>query len=116
MRLDLRNYVKSGDTFSLGLDTAGYAMQTVSVKSYLESEKDAVTLDVTFARLRDGLSYPGNVVLNVPGEKIQVVVQNSNYQRVAPAAAAQKPAAARGRQARTPRRRSRAPRTRPSTP
>ena len=50
---------------------------------------------MTFARLRDGLSYPGNVVLNVPGEKIQVVVQNSNYQRVtpAPAPAAAKPAA-----------------------
>ena len=59
----------------------------MSVKSYLESEKDAVTLDVTFARLRDGLSYPGNVVLNVPGQNIQVVVQNSNYQRVTPAGA-----------------------------
>ena len=109
MRLDLRNYVKSGDTFSLGLDTAGFAMQTVSVKSYLESEKDAVTLDVTFARLRDGLSYPGNVVLNVPGENIQVVVQNSNYQRVAPAAAttakpaaAQKPAAGAAKPAAAP--------------
>ena len=97
MRLDLRNYVKSGDTFSIGLDTAGFAVQTVSVKSYLESEKDAVTLDVTFARLRDGLSYPGNVVLNVPEQNIQVVVQNSNYQRVTPAApptAAAKPATA----------------------
>jgi len=40
MRLDLRNYVKSGDTLSLGLDMARYALQTVSVKSYLESEKD----------------------------------------------------------------------------
>jgi hypothetical protein len=86
IRLDLRNYVKSGDTLSLGLDTARYALQTVSVKSYLESEKDAVTLEVTFSRLRDGLSYPGNVVLNVPGQKIQVVVQNSGYQRVTPAA------------------------------
>jgi hypothetical protein len=93
VRLDLKNYVKSGDSFSLGLDTAGYALQTVSVKSYLESEKDAVTLEVTFARLRDGLSYPGNIVLNVPGQKIQVVVQNSGYQRVMPAPAAQKPAA-----------------------
>jgi hypothetical protein len=104
MRLDLRNYVKSGDTFSLGLDTAGFAMQTVSVKSYLESEKDPVTLDVTFARLRDGLSYPGNVVLNVPGENLQVVVQNSNYQRVVPAqpAAAQKPAAAAAKPATAP--------------
>ena len=40
---------------------------------------------MTFARLREGLSYPGNVVLNVPGQQIQVVVQNSNYQKVAPA-------------------------------
>jgi hypothetical protein len=92
MRLDLRNYVKNGDTLSLGLDTARNALQTVSVKSYLESEKDAVTLDVTFARLRDGLSYPGNVVLNVPGQNIQVVVQNSGYQRVTPAPPAAAPA------------------------
>jgi len=94
MRLDLRNYVKSGDTLSLGLDTARYALQTVSVKSYLESEKDAVTLEVTFAQLRDGLFYPGNVVLNVPGQNIQVVVQNSGYQRVTPAAAAAVPTGA----------------------
>ena len=88
VRLDLRNYLKSGDTFSLVLDTTHNALQTVSVKSYLASEKEAVTLDVTFARLRDGLSYPGNVVLSVPEQKIQVVIQNANYQRVAPAAPA----------------------------
>jgi hypothetical protein len=94
MRLDLRNYVKSGDTLSLGLDTARYALQTVSVKSYLEKEKDEVTLDVTFARLRDGLSYPGNIVLSVPEQKIQVVIQNSNYQRVTPAPPAAPPTGA----------------------
>ena len=104
VRLDLRNYLKTGDTFSLGLDTAGNALQTISVKSYLTKEKDdPVTLDVTFARLRDGLSYPGNIVLSVPEEKIQVVIQNSNYQRIVPATpvpaqssatAAAKPAAA----------------------
>ncbi len=87
-RLDLKNYHKAGDTLSLGLDTAGNALQTVSVKSYLATPSDAVSLDVTFARLREGLSYPGNVVLNVPGQQIQVVVQNSNYQRVAQAGAA----------------------------
>ena len=83
--------MKSGDTLSLGLDTTSNALQTISVKSYLASEKDVVSLEVTFARLRDGLSYPGNVVLSVPDEKIQVVVQNSNYQRVAPAAPAPAP-------------------------
>jgi hypothetical protein len=65
-RMDLRNYVKSGDTLSLGLDTASNAIQTVSVKLYLGAPSDAVTLDVTFARLREGLSYPGNVVLSRP--------------------------------------------------
>jgi hypothetical protein len=95
-RLDLKGYVKKGDILSIGLDTAQNVLLTVGVKSYLESEKDAVTMDVTFARLRDGLSYPGNVVLSVPGEKIQVVIQNSGYLRVTPPAAgppAQKPAA-----------------------
>jgi hypothetical protein len=85
IRLDLRNYTKSGDVLSLGLDTARSAIQTMSVKSYLESEKDPVTAEVTFARLREGLSYPGSVVLSVPEENIQVVVQNSNYVRVTPA-------------------------------
>jgi hypothetical protein len=70
-RLDLRNYVKSGDTLSLSLDTARNVLQTVSVKSYLEAQADAVTLDVTFAQLRGGLSYPGSIVLNVPKEQIQ---------------------------------------------
>jgi len=43
---------------------------------------------VTFAQLREGLSYPGNIVLSVPEQKIQVVIQNSNYQRLTPAAPA----------------------------
>jgi hypothetical protein len=96
-RLDLRGYAKPGDNLSIGIDTARNALLTVGVQSYLESEKDAVTLDVTFATLRDGVSYPGSVVLNVPGEKIQVVIQNSGYQRLTPAPAskpAAKPAAA----------------------
>lgn len=88
VRLDLRNYVKGGDSLSIGVDTARNALQTVNVKSYLESKDDQVTLDVTFARLSGGLSYPGNVVLKVPGQEIQVVVQNSGYQKLAPAAPA----------------------------
>jgi hypothetical protein len=100
-RLDLRGYAKPGDSLSLGIDTARNTLLTVGVQSYLESEKDAVTLDVTFATLRDGVSYPGNVVLNVPGEKIQVVIQNSGYQRLTPAPAS-KPAAAKPAAAATP--------------
>jgi len=95
-RLDLRNYVKAGDSFSIGLDTAGNALQTVSVKSYLDSKENAVALDVTFAKLRGGLSYPASVALNVPKQQMLVMIQNSNYEKVTPAgqAAAKAPAGA----------------------
>ena len=82
----------------------GLAAQQDKVAALSQSlEKGAVTLEATFARLRDGLSHPGNVVLSRPEQKIQVVIQNSNYHPVAPAApapaqqsaaAAAKPAAA----------------------
>ena len=55
------------------------------MKSYLESQSDPIGLDVTFASLRGGLSYPSSSVLNVPGQQMQVVIQNSNYERVTPA-------------------------------
>jgi len=83
-RLDLRNYVKAGDSFSLGLDTAGNALQTVSVKSYLDSKENAVALDVTFAKLRGGLSYPP-ASRSTSQAADAVMIQNSNYEKVTPA-------------------------------
>jgi hypothetical protein len=51
-RLDLRNYVKSGDTLSLGLDTAGNALQTVSVKSYLAGTDEMLSRRIGRNELR----------------------------------------------------------------
>jgi len=84
-QIELRNYLKSGDTLSLNLDTASNSIQAINVNSYLESQKDdAITMSVTFARLGDGVSYPANIVLNAPAKKVQVKIQNSNYEKVAP--------------------------------
>ena len=84
-RLEFRNYLKSGDTLSLNLDTASNSIQAINVNSYLESQKDdPITMSVTFARLGDGLSYPANIVLDAPAKKVQVKIHNSNYEKVAP--------------------------------
>jgi hypothetical protein len=64
------------------------------VKSYLDSPKDdPITLNANFASLSDGVSYLANSVLSAPAKNIQVVVQNSDYQRMAAAnpAPAQQP-------------------------
>jgi hypothetical protein len=93
IRLDIHGFVKPNDSFSLSLDTGLLVILTVNVKSYFEKEDEAVNVDVTFNRLRDGLSYPADILLSIPEDKITVVIQNSNYQRIAGSApkAAAKP-------------------------
>ena len=82
--LTLKNYVKKGDEFGISIDNANNSIRTVNVKSFLQSEKDAIAMSVTFARQSDGLSYPATIVLNAPEKKIEVTIQNSNYQRATP--------------------------------
>jgi len=83
VRLNFQDFVKPGDSMSLSVDKGRYALQSVSVKSYMEKKEDAIDLDVTFAALGDGVAYPAKIVLNAPEKKIQVVVQNANYQKMA---------------------------------
>jgi hypothetical protein len=87
VRLDFHDFVKPGDSMSLTLDTARYAIQDVSVKSYLDSQKDAVSLDVRYALLPDGVSYSARTLLNAPAKNIQVTVQNSDYRSMVQAQA-----------------------------
>jgi len=83
VRLDFRDFVKPGDSMALTINKDRYAIQNINVKSYLDSKDDAITLDVNFAALNDGVSYMGQAVLNAPAKKIQVTIQNSNHQKMA---------------------------------
>jgi hypothetical protein len=57
-------------------------MRSLQVGSYVEKPKDDdVTLNVTFANLADGTSYPQKSVLDVAAKKIQVTVTNSGYKK-----------------------------------
>jgi len=80
--LTAKNYVKSGDTLTLGLDTASKKLSRYQVGSYVEKPKDDdVTLTVTFATLPDGTSYPEKIVLVVKAKNIQVNITNSGYKK-----------------------------------
>ena len=82
VRLDFHDFVKPGDSMSLSIDTANMDLKQISVKSYLDSQEDAIMLDVNFAMLNDGVSYPAKNTLNAPAKKIQVVIENFNHQRM----------------------------------
>ncbi|MBV9401801.1 MAG: hypothetical protein JO062_27740 [Bryobacterales bacterium] len=81
--LIFKNYVQPGDQFILNLDAAGTAIKNMNIASYLDNEKDIVSLAVSFAKLPDGTNYPANVVLDAKAKKITVQMTNSGYRKVA---------------------------------
>ena len=82
VRMDFRGYVKPGDLFSISVDTGSNSIQKATVNTYLDSEKDAITVNANFTFLSNGISYPANIVLDAPEKKVKVEVQNSNYQPI----------------------------------
>jgi hypothetical protein len=78
--LQLPNVVKPGDSLSFFIDSASNAIQKLNVKSYLVAKKDPVGLDVTFAMGEGGINYAATIILVAPAKRMQVTVQNANYQ------------------------------------
>ncbi len=78
------DYTKPGDSLTLTLDSASKSIQRIAVDTYLEKPEDKVTLNVSFQSLPDGTNYAASTVLSIPGDKIEVQVENSNYQKLAP--------------------------------
>jgi len=81
--LNIKNYLKDGDSLALGFDSSAKKISSYDVSSYLDNPKDnPVKLAVTFASLSDGTNYAQQSVLDAPGKKIEVKVTNSSYKKV----------------------------------
>lgn len=80
--LAVKNYLKMGDSLSIGLDTTAKKLSSYNVASYVEKPKDdPVTLAVTFALLPDGTSYPQQVLLDVKAKNLQVKITNAGHKK-----------------------------------
>jgi len=83
IELEFGDYVKPGDSLTLEFNSATKSIAKVSVRSYLDDPKDAVTLDVSFQALPDGTNHTASTVLNATAKQVEVNVQNLNYQKAA---------------------------------
>jgi hypothetical protein len=72
-----RGYVKPGDTLTITFDKAQKAVVGLQVASYLSSPSDAVTIDVSFARLPDGTNHAATI--NVDGQSKNLTIQQTNF-------------------------------------
>jgi len=82
VRLNFRDYLKPGDNLAVEIDLTKNRLLGLRVKTYLESEKDAVSLDARMASLNDGTTYSDSLTLNASKKKVQVVVDNSGYRKM----------------------------------
>jgi hypothetical protein len=80
--LVFRNYSLPGDSMTLDFAMATHKMSALAVSSYLGDPSSPVTLNVQFATLPDGTSYPSREVVNAAAKGILLTVNNSNYQKI----------------------------------
>lgn len=81
VRLTIADYLKAGDSLALDIDIAGSRPLEAKVSTYLDSQKDPVSLQVRFATLDNGATYPAAVVLEAKAKSLKVDVSNSGYRR-----------------------------------
>lgn len=82
VNLVFTDYAQPGDHMTLTFDTAAKKIASLSIQTYMDNPKDAVTLAVQMASLPDGVNYVQQTVLDATAKKLQVTTTNSNYQKV----------------------------------
>jgi hypothetical protein len=82
--LKFSDYLKAGDALTLTFDPTVKAMRQIGVSTYLDAPGSPVTLDVNLQSLPDGTRYPASVSMKMPASQVEVRIENSNYQKVAP--------------------------------
>jgi hypothetical protein len=77
------DYQKAGDSLTLTLDSESKSIRQIAVDTWLDKPDEKVTLAVSFQSLPDGTNYAAETKLSIPGDKIEVRIENSNYQKLA---------------------------------
>jgi hypothetical protein len=82
LQLQFTNYVKPGDSMVFYFNKQAKALTQVTVNSYMDDVKDAVSLQVNFQRIPGGPNYVAQTTLNAPAKKITVQTTSTNYQKM----------------------------------
>jgi hypothetical protein len=80
--LIFNDYLKPGDSLAMDMDLASNRPLEARISSFLDSQKDPVTLNVRFGTLDNNATYVSAITLNAQGANLTVNVQNSGYRRL----------------------------------
>jgi hypothetical protein len=82
VRLTFADYLKPGDSLALVVDLVSNRPLEAQISSYLDSQKEPVTLDVRFNTLDNNATYAATSVVDVQAQKLTVKVENSGCRRM----------------------------------
>jgi hypothetical protein len=82
-RIEMKQYLKPGDSLTIDVDTAANRLLGLGVNSYLDKPDEPVTLAVQMNSLPDGALYAAQTTLDAKAKNIRVVITNSGHKPVA---------------------------------
>jgi len=82
-RIEMKQYLKPGDSLTIDLDTASNRLLGLGVNSYIDKPDEPVTLAVQMATLPDGALYAAKTTLDAKAKNITVVITNSGHHPMA---------------------------------
>jgi hypothetical protein len=82
-RIEIKQYLKPGDSLTIDLDTAANSLLGLGVNSYIDKPDEPVTLAVQMATLPDGAMYAAKTTLDATAKNITVVITNSGHHPMA---------------------------------
>jgi hypothetical protein len=82
VNLIFADYAQPGDKMTLTFNTAAKNITGLKIDTYMDQEKDVVTLQVQMASLPDGTTYEQQTVLGATAKQLVVTTTNSDYQKV----------------------------------
>lgn len=80
-KLVITNYVKQGDNMTLIVDKTTKSLVSLSIATYLNDPKDAVTVSSQFSAIPGGPNHVAAQTINGVSKQLTIAVQNSNYQK-----------------------------------
>jgi hypothetical protein len=82
IQLIITSFVKPNDSVTLLFNKELKAIQSLQIDSYLDDPKDAVKINVQFAKLPDGTNHVSTTTIDGVSKQLTVAIQNSNYQKL----------------------------------
>lgn len=79
IKLDFPNYSQQGDLVGITIDKANKLLLGYNINTFVEDQKDPVSLAIVLKTLPDGTSYPSEITFNSTSKNVKIVLTNSGH-------------------------------------